>query len=612
MAPPPPENVPEPITKEPPKTLPTEPTPTRQSSRINKGVNRQFDIEWETNRPTRKQNKNVVTSYVAIKNNPHGAFAVLAQRVNIKQALRDKDRRASILKALHGEIDNFEAPGVIKSTRLKDIPVALRKNIVPTFMFHTEKFKSDGSFDKDKCRMVLLSNLRDQNTIGESSSPTVNPISFFTQLNLAAVNPNILISAYDIKGAFLLTPMDGETRLFIKVPPDVVKYWIEYKPERRKWVEGDGCLYFELQRYIYGLHEASHAFQRMLYKDLYDAGFKPTRADPCLLVKTVKEGRIILSTHVDDLFLTSPNRKWQRWFEQLMEKKYELVKQYDEVSYLGMSVKRKKNGDITVDQIGYLKNLLLKYKCFDLARYPSTPATDSLTICSDKSPRTDSSEYLSLVMGLMYIARFTRPDILMSITFLSTRTQVATQEDMSKLLHILRYLSGTREFVMTYKRNIPFQPKISADASHHLHPSGHGQAGIIISNGSAPVAFRSTKIKMITRSSSESELVALEDASTYAVWYALLLNELGLDNVKPITIFQDNQSTIIIAIQGPSFKRTKHLLGRESFVKERILDGDIILKYLPTGIMTADLLTKPVKRSILVRLMSLLHINSSN
>jgi hypothetical protein len=276
-----------------------------------------------------------------------------------------------------------------------------------------------------------------------------------------------------------------------------------------------------------------------------------------------------------------------------------------------MNVKRKKNGDITVDQIGYLNSLLLKYKCNDLTRFPTTPATDTLTVCKENCPKTNSSEYLSLVMGLMYLARFTRPDILMSITFLSTRSQQATEEDWSKLIYVLRYLSGTKNYVMTYKSNIPFQPKISADASHHLHPTGHGQAGMIISNGSAPVAFKSSKIKMITRSSAESELIALEDASTYAIWYSLLLRDLGVSKQKPITIFQDNQSTIIIAIQGPTFKRTKHLLGRESYIKERILNGDVVLKYLPTGIMTADLLTKPVKKSILLKLLTLLFIQKA-
>ena len=53
-----------------------------------------------------------------------------------------------------------------------------------------------------------------------------------TQLNLAAVEHS-LIAAYDIKGGFLLIPMQHGKRMFIKISGDVVKYWIERYPARR-------------------------------------------------------------------------------------------------------------------------------------------------------------------------------------------------------------------------------------------------------------------------------------------------------------------------------------------------------------------------------------------
>jgi hypothetical protein len=71
-----------------------------------------------------------------------------------------------------------------------------------------------------------------------------------------------------------------------------------------------------------------------------------------------------------------------------------------------------------------------------------------------------------------------------------------------------------------------------------------------------------------------------------------------MDNIKPITIYQDNKSTIILAIQGATFKRTKYIIGRQSYVRERIRDGDIILKYLATADMTADILTKAQSEAI--------------
>ncbi|NBR24398.1 MAG: Ty1/Copia family ribonuclease HI, partial [Micrococcales bacterium] len=185
-----------------------------------------------------------------------------------------------------------------------------------------------------------------------------------------------------------------------------------------------------------------------------------------------------------------------------------------------------------------------------------------------------------------------------------------TVEDKKKLIRILQYLAGTRQHCLVYKSNSPFEPRVYADASHLLHEEGHGQQGMFITNGSAPVAARSTKIKMMTRSSAESELVALEDASTYIEWYTRLLADMGMKARLPIPIYQDNKSAIIIAITGATFRRTKHLMGKQTFVRERIADGKIVLRYKPTKDMLADILTKPVNRDTLERLLPQLSITS--
>ena len=130
----------------------------------------------------------------------------------------------------------------------------------------------------------------------------MNPITVMTQLNLTAVERS-LISAYDMKGAFLLTPMRDGKRMFIKVAGDVVKYWLERYPERRKWLHLDGSLYFEIKRYVYGLHEAPHEFNHLLDKTLKALGFHCNQADPCAYAKQVDKGWIRLSFHVDDIFV---------------------------------------------------------------------------------------------------------------------------------------------------------------------------------------------------------------------------------------------------------------------------------------------------------------------
>ena len=151
-------------------------------------------------------------------------------------------------------------------------------------------------------------------------------------------------------------------------------------------------------------------------------------------------------------------------------------------------------------------------------------------------------------------------------------------------------------------------PHISCDASHASHPDGYGQGGIVLSLGSAPIFCRSFKLKSVARSSTESELIALEEASTYAVWWKQLLHELGVHKkTQPLRIYQDNLSTIILAQAAGSFKRTKHLVTKQAYVRERIKTGDIELKYKRTDKMVADFLTKPLSGP---RLNS--HLNSIN
>ena len=397
--------------------------------------------------------------------------------------------------------------------------------------------------------------------------------------------------------------------MFIKISGEVLTYWLERYPERRELLHVDGCLYFEIQRYVYGLHEAPHEFNHLLDNTLRELGFNRNQADPCAYMKVVTEGFIRLSVHVDDILLTCPHQKYRDWFETSLEEHFPLVKQHEEVSYLGMVVSRNKLGDVTVHQSGYLQSLLIKHGCSSLKKAPATPAEmDTFTELDETEDTCDQKKYLSLIMSLMFIARFTRPDVLFHVSFLATRCQKPSMTDWKKAMRVLYFLSGTKHEGLVYKANVKFAPAICADASHHLYPGGHGQQGFFITNGSAPVGQRSSKIKMITRSSSESELCGAEDAATYAVWYKLLLMDMGVRLEDRIPLYQDNKSTIIMAVQGGSFQRTKHLIGRQSYLRERIASGDIVLRYRPTKVMEADILTKPLSRSTLLKLKELLYI----
>ena len=112
-------------------------------------------------------------------------------------------------------------------------------------------------------------------------------------------------------------------------------------------------------------------------------------------------------------------------------------------------------------------------------------------------------------------------------------------------------------------------------------------------NGGLVVA-RSTKLKLVSRSSTESELIALDDSICFVLWCRRLLKELGYHQ-GPTTVFQDNKSAIIISEKGfNNGNESRHMRNRYHYIRQCIEEGSIKIEYLPTAEMVADFFTKPL------------------
>ena len=98
---------------------------------------------------------------------------------------------------------------------------------------------------------------------------------------------------------------------------------------------------------------------------------------------------------------------------------------------------------------------------------------------------------------------------------------------------------------------------------------------------------------LVTKSSTESELVAVEELVPYVLWNLTSLQDLGLDVQKPVKLMQDNLSAIGIINNGGSFNRSKHMVARHAFVKQHMELGDVMFHHFPGEVMPADMLTKP-------------------
>jgi hypothetical protein len=162
----------------------------------------------------------------------------------------------------------------------------------------------------------------------------------------------------------------------------------------------------------------------------------------------------------------------------------------------------------------------------------------------------------------------------------------------------MKYLRGSINLPLTMEADDLSLVKWWVDASYGVHPDMKSHTGATMSMGKGAIYSRSTRQKLNTKSSTEAELVGVDDVMPQILWTRYFLEAQGY-KVADSKIFQDNQSTILLAKngRGSSSKRTRHINIRYFFVNDRVKSNEVSIEYCPTGEMDADFFTKPLQGS---------------
>ena len=98
----------------------------------------------------------------------------------------------------------------------------------------------------------------------------------------------------------------------------------------------------------------------------------------------------------------------------------------------------------------------------------------------------------------------------------------------------------------------------------------------------------------VALSTAEAEVNACTVAVQELSYVCGVLSELGVVVVKPVSVFVDNQACIALSKHSIHHNKTKHFAIKTCFLQEKTEKGEILLEFLPTDRMPADLLTKPL------------------
>ncbi|SGZ35693.1 BQ5605_C141g13430 [Microbotryum silenes-dioicae] len=218
------------------------------------------------------------------------------------------------------------------------------------------------------------------------------------------------------------------------------------------------------------------------------------------------------------------------------------------------------------------------------------------------TPFPDRTRYLQAIGSLMYASTGTRPDLAYTVGYLARFSHSPSAAAWGAVKHAFRYLAGTLSHGLRYARGNPAPLLGYSDCNWGACVlSSKSTMGYTFVYAGAAVSWSSRLQSRVADSTCDAEYLALSHAGKEAIFLRQLFGELGLSSSKPVLIYGDNQGANALTKNPVFHARTRHIRLREHFVRDMVSMGDIVVQYINTGEMTADIFTKALSRDLFAR-----------
>ena len=235
----------------------------------------------------------------------------------------------------------------------------------------------------------------------------------------------------------------------------------------------------------------------------------------------------------------------------------------------------------------------------------STAPDDLFVVDEDggKLSEEGSTAFHNLVAKTMYVGKRARPDVSTAIAFTTTRVRGPDINDYWKLSYLMEYLRVDRLCPLILSADGSRVLMWYIDASFAVHPNMRSHTGGGLTMGRGFPIVSSTKQKLNTQRSTESELVGVDDMMPIVIWSQYFLMAQGY-GITWNLLLQDNESSILLERNGKasSGKQTWHINIQYFFITDRANLKKVEIKWCPIKEMMADFMTKPIQQSHFRRL----------
>ena len=212
----------------------------------------------------------------------------------------------------------------------------------------------------------------------------------------------------------------------------------------------------KLHKSLYGLAQSPGDSFKTIDPELVAIRFVPLKSDTCVYIYRKNGVVIILTFYVDDLLLVGADIQVIESIKQKLMKRFKMTDMGDVSLVLGMQVTRDhQQKTITISQGNYTRSILEKFGIAD-CKPVSTPGFGQ-ELSTNQPEQTllneeETQRFQAITGSVMYLAQITRYDVMYSTCQLARAMSKPSKVHMGAAKHLLRYLAGTLDFSLVYKK----------------------------------------------------------------------------------------------------------------------------------------------------------------
>ena len=169
--------------------------------------------------------------------------------------------------------------------------------------------------------------------------------------------------------------------------------------------------------------------------------FEANPYDFCVLNKSINGSQCTIGWHVDELKISHVDGNVNQEILAILQREYGKEAPIPSTTgkvhdYLGMTIVYSSAGKVVFRMEDFIDRMIDEWLACLLKGNPTSPVANHLFDINHDCEKLNSEEadkFHHFVAKLLYLAKRTRPDILLAVTFLCTRVKEPDQDDYKKM-----------------------------------------------------------------------------------------------------------------------------------------------------------------------------------